>query len=180
MNEYQKYIDLAIKLKAMAEQGEGGEKYNAQKQLDKIMRKYGISKEELNDELRRTVEFIFPKKQHMLFTQIAVSVTGYNRSWWYDKTKKTTIIGEVTKLEEAEIRAKFNFFWKEWEKKQTVYLVAFIHKNQLFPKGTKEMAPEDIENLTEKQRERLQEIIRSMGMINQSMYYVPLGKGKRV
>jgi hypothetical protein len=115
----------------------------------------------------------------MLFTQIAVSVTGYTRAWWHDKTKKTTIIGEVTKLEETEIRAKFNFFWKEWEKKQTVYLQAFIQKNQLFPDGTKGMTIEDLEKMTDKQREEFEEIIGSMGMISQSLYYVPLTRGKR-
>src|SRR2546421_4978458 len=139
MKHNQKYIELAKKLKVMAERGEGGEKYNAKRHLDIIMQKYGISKEELDDELLRVITFTCSKRQHALLAQIAVSVTGRNRKWKSDKGKKTMVIGEVTKLEEAEIRAKFNFYWKEWEKKQGVFLQAFIQKNQLYPKDTKEV-----------------------------------------
>ena len=43
----EKYLELARKLKALADKGIDGEKYNAQKQLDKIMKKYGIRMEDL-------------------------------------------------------------------------------------------------------------------------------------
>src|SRR5205807_50794 len=108
--------------------------------------KHGISKEELDDELLRVTTFPCSKRQYTLLAQIAISVAGGSRHWKSDKGKRTMVIGEVTKLEEAEIRAKFNFYWKEWEKKQGVFLEAFIQKNSLYPKDTKEV---DVKSLDE-------------------------------
>ena len=42
-------VELVKKLRALAENGCGGEKINAQKKLDELMAKYGITDDELDD-----------------------------------------------------------------------------------------------------------------------------------
>ncbi len=64
---HQKYIILAKKLKAMAERGESGERYNAQRQLDRIMQKHGITKEELDDALQSIT--LFSNREELLYAK---------------------------------------------------------------------------------------------------------------
>lgn len=45
----EKYIELAKKLKELADRGTGGEKVNAEQQLTRLMEKHGITLEDIED-----------------------------------------------------------------------------------------------------------------------------------
>ncbi len=74
-----KYIKLAKKLKALTEQGEGGEKYNAQKKLQSLMKRYDITDDDINEDRRNAVKFRLRKEQVQLFFQIYITVVGWGR-----------------------------------------------------------------------------------------------------
>lgn len=145
-----KYIELARKLKALADQGSGGEKYNAQKALDRLMKKHGISMEEIELPERHMVEFKVSRQKRNFFAQVAMSVIGHKRDLRIMPRKPTLIFGEVSRFEEIEIRAKFEYFWRLWIKEQDIFLHAFIMKNRIFDidaesKQLSDLSPEDQE-----------------------------------
>ena len=71
-----KYLDLAKKIKALAEKGSPGEKENAAKALKKIMLKYGISESQLDDDIEdyRKIKVGSNKLHIRLLTQICYVV----------------------------------------------------------------------------------------------------------
>lgn len=127
------YVELALKLKALADRGVGGERYNAQKQLDRIMKRYGITMEMLQDDTRVLVGFKVVRARYTLFLRIGMMVTGMKRTWFKRQRKPSYLYVEVTRAEEAEIRAKYNFYSRVWEEELDIFFHAFAHKNGLYP-----------------------------------------------
>ena len=141
MENNKKYLEIAWKLKALADKGKDGEKYNAQKQLDRIMKKYNITMEMLLVEEQEIIAFKIPMRLHDLFLRIGMSVTGIKRFWGKSKAKRSFVYAKVTRAEEAEIRAKWNFYSRVWEEEVTLFLYAFTNKNELFPKDVEKIDP---------------------------------------
>lgn len=127
------YIELAKKLKKLAETGVGGERYNAQKQLDRVMEKHGITKEQLEDDVKVDVVFKIRRHQKRLFGQVLASVIGMNAPAFSYRKAPCTIFVSMTKVQEAEVRAKFGFYWRAWQDQQELFMRAFIMKNNLYP-----------------------------------------------
>ena len=50
-------LDLLLKLKALAERGTGGEKENAEKSLQRLMKKYGFTDADLGDAENQSVHW---------------------------------------------------------------------------------------------------------------------------
>lgn len=167
MNEESKYIELCKKLKALAERGKGGEKYNAQKQLDKMMAKYGITKEMLEENITKKIMFKFKRQHRQLFIQICLSVVGSQRWMAGSKSKQTIVVVEVTKMDEAEIRAKYNFYSREWKDQMEIFEMAFIQKNGLFPDDGDQM---DVMNLPQKEREKILAMLEVAQSITRADY----------
>lgn len=69
--------ELLRKLKKLADEGIGGEKVNAEKKLNKLMSKYGISETELLEDKIETMEFIYHGvEQKRLLIQIIYKVAN--------------------------------------------------------------------------------------------------------
>jgi len=69
--------ELLKKLKALAERGESGERENAAAQLEKLLKKYGISEEELERDAEKRCFFKYSQEtERRLLMQIVYSVTG--------------------------------------------------------------------------------------------------------
>ena len=67
--------ELLRKLRALAERGVGGERQNAQKKLDELIKKYNISDEELEDEVAELYHFKYRgKRESALLVQIMYKV----------------------------------------------------------------------------------------------------------
>lgn len=146
-----KYVELAKKLKALADKSSfEGERHTAQLQLDKVMKKYNITKEELEENRLERIEFKVPRNKQKLMSHIIMSVVGLER-WLAKHRRKSVVYSEVTKAEEAEIRAKFNFFTRAFDDELELFYDAFIIKNNIVPKdfdpkkhGKKDVSEEDI------------------------------------
>lgn len=68
---------LLKKIRALAERGVGGEAENAEEILRRLMEKYGVSEDELDEEERRRHDFEYHgKEQETLLRQVVYKVTG--------------------------------------------------------------------------------------------------------
>lgn len=67
--------ELLRKLRALAEQGVGGEKLNAQKKLEEMLKKYNISDKELDEETVELYHFkVRGERERLLIAQIMYKV----------------------------------------------------------------------------------------------------------
>lgn len=147
-----RYIDLAKKLKALADRGIGGEKINAEIQLLKLMQRYGITIEEIEGDQLEARYFKVPKDGRKLFHQICATVIDRKFDIYLDRTKKGSMLLEVTASEAIEIECKFEFYYTALIKELDVFYSAFIAANNLYPKNAKEI---DIETLSEDELKRI-------------------------
>jgi hypothetical protein len=165
------YIELAKKLKRLAERGEGGERYNAQRQLDRIMAKHDISKEDLEEDVLHMVKFKVTKDQFDLFVQVARSLVNDDRPLRRMKKKPSIIFAEITKLEEAEIRGKWGFYWRVYQEQRNIFYRAFIMKHQIFNPNSK---GKNVEDLTPKERREAMAAMRVSMTLDGAVYHKPL------
>lgn len=128
---------LLKKIRALAERGVGGEADNAEEILRRLMEKYGVSEDELDEEERRRHDFEYHgKEQEKLLRQVVYKVTGgyaYNLVYRASGRKVKTRIGaDCTAAEKLEIEFLFDFYTRLWERERDAFLSAFIQKHRIF------------------------------------------------
>lgn len=89
-------IELAKKLKALSERGEGGEKLNADRMLRDLMEKHGISLSDIEDESTEMRLFHFKAKQHKIFIQVAAMVIGKDVQFFSCRGKRNALFIDCT------------------------------------------------------------------------------------
>ncbi|CCV64325.1 hypothetical protein BN85407480 [Alteracholeplasma palmae J233] len=143
-----KKIELLKKLKELSERGVGGEKENATKMLTRLQRKYDVSDIEIETTEEKYREFTVPrfKLYNRLFWQI-IGTYGISK---YKKTRKRDVILiNCTASLQLEILAKFQFFYTYFQKDIETFFLAFISKNELWSKTSKEPTEVTAEELLE-------------------------------
>lgn len=128
---------LLKKIRALAERGVGGEADNAEEILRRLMEKYGVSEDELDEEERRRHDFEYHgKEQEKLLRQVVYKVTGgyaYNLVYRASGRKVKTRLGaDYTAAEKVEIEFLFDFYTRLWERERDAFLSAFIQKHRIF------------------------------------------------
>ena len=128
---------LLKKIRALAERGVGGEADNAEEILRRLMEKYGVSEDELDEEERRRHDFEYHgKEQEKLLRQVGFKVTGgYAYNLVYNATGrkvKTKLGADCTAAEKVEIEFLFDFYTRLWERERAAFLSAFIQKHRIF------------------------------------------------
>lgn len=128
---------LLKKIRALAERGVGGEADNAEEILRRLMEKYGVSEDELDEEERRRHDFEYHgKEQEKLLRQVVYKVTGgyaYNLVYRASGRKVKTRLGaDCTAAEKVEIEFLFDFYTRFWERERAAFLSAFIQKHRIF------------------------------------------------
>lgn len=127
------------KIKALAEQGEGGEKTGAMKLYRELMEKYKIEEAEVLEDRVTLHWFSYSDKlEEDLLTQIFYKVTGSPSYHQYTgKYSRRKIRGcNSTELEAIEIKLLFNFYKEELKRELEAFLIAFRCGNNLFPDRT--------------------------------------------
>lgn len=131
--------ELLQKLKALAEQGVGGEKINAQRKLAALMRKYNISDEDISDEITQPCKFKYRgERERMLLVQVIYKVTNQRGAVFgfrYTQTGRTVsnMLGcEATKAQKLEIEFLFDFYKRLYKKEEKALYMAFIQKHAIF------------------------------------------------
>ncbi len=158
-----KAIELAKKLKALADKGVGGEKQNAEQMLQKFLKKHNLTIEEIEGEKVNRYFFKIEKENQKLLHQI-VKITNRNLSLWGEfpknKMRQLRLSGnymtECTASEFVEIKSKFDFYSNLYQDELDIFYTAFLHTNNLLVKSSSEDKEEktSIEEL-ERQRRAL-------------------------
>ncbi len=140
--------ELILKIKALADKGIEGEKENAQKILNSLLKKYNITVESLETEELHWCKFDVTKVERRLLDQIAYSVTA---DFDLSIVNGITYL-ELTKAQEVEVRFKFSFYNNLYKKELELFYHAFIHKNDIYNKDPKNTV--DPNEFTEEEKER--------------------------
>lgn len=157
-----KIIDLAKKLKALADRGIGGEKVNAEKMLSDLLKKHNLTIEDIEGEKQEYYFFTIKPNDEInirLLNQIIKRV-NYDLTLFGpispQKVNKHgfggNLIVECTAAEYIEIESMFNIYKKLIDSEYDVFFRAFCTANDLLgqPKKattTKELSPEEYEKL---------------------------------
>lgn len=136
-------IELLNKIKALADNGVGGEKQNATKLLADLMQKYNIGENELQTEVLHDFEFkfsgVYAKE---LAHQVLYSIIGNldnSKGFFIAVTyggKKKNII-RCTNAEFIEFQAKYKFYKYHFLKDLDIFYDAFVEKNDIYPPDDK-------------------------------------------
>jgi len=157
-----KYIELAKKLKALAEKGIDGEKINAEKLLKKLMQKHNISEEDLESFDEDLFFFKINSKsfEGIMKRELLAQICALNKIKLRGEFSKTDInfyglSGNFaffsSKLKFIEIEIMLEFYLSELLHRFDEFYYAFCFKNDLLaePEGdeTKEYDKKEIEKL---------------------------------
>ncbi len=150
--------ELLQKIKALADRGVDGERESAQALLSRLMKQYGISEAELEEEQRETAWFRYSQEtERRLLNQIIYMVTGksgFGCVGAYTRRKRKEMGTHCTAAERLEIEANYEFFKAAMKAELEVFYTAFSSKNHLFPSPDK-CPTKDIEDLTTEEREKV-------------------------
>lgn len=131
--------ELLQKLRALAERGEGGEKINAQRKLEELMRKYNISESGLEAETDIPCEFTYHgAREKQLLVQIIYKVLNdkgrtYGFRYTYSgRACKSKLGCEATPAQKIEIEFLFDFYKQLYKQEEEFFFSAFIQKHRLF------------------------------------------------
>lgn len=126
--------ELLLKLQELAKRGVDGEKENADKLLKKLMKKYNISEDEINNEEKNEVEIeLRDNIEVRLVCQILFSF--FDDAPLYQKwRKRIKYYTKLTKSQEIEFRYMFSVYLEDFRKQERIFYRAFINKNRIFPK----------------------------------------------
>ena len=141
-----------LKIKALAERGEGGEKEAAIKMNQKLLKKYDIDEKALQKDKLSKHWFTYETDiEENLLVQIFYMVTGDPE--YFRRTSRTrgTQCGCIcTDFEKTEIRFYFEFYKDALNQELEAFLMAFKLKNHLFPdESARCFVPEEEEEISE-------------------------------
>ena len=115
MTERERLLEKLGKVKALADRGEGGEKESAERTLAALMKRYGITEEDLEDK-KVTIHWIRYKTdwERRLLGQLAYLHLGTGHSFGcvgrYTKRPRKEVGIECTPAQYIEIEADFAFY----------------------------------------------------------------------
>ncbi|WP_236202695.1 DUF2786 domain-containing protein [Pseudomonas lactis] len=123
------------KLLALARRGEGGEKDNAQRMLEKLLARHGLSMDDLVDDRREIRWFpISTKYDRKLAAQIMSKVCDSDSPGLYVSKGRVKTIGvEVSPSEAIEFELHYDTLRKALAAHFDDAFSAFVQANQLFP-----------------------------------------------
>lgn len=151
-----KHIDLAKKLKALADKGVGGEKTNAEKMLMDLLSKHKLTIEDIEGEKVTMYFFKASGEKVALLSQIIKRVS-YDLKFYdipADVVKRRGLDGsyatECTAAQYVEIESMIEFYWRLYKEELKVFYHAFLDANDLLaqppvPKTVEELSPEELE-----------------------------------
>lgn len=126
-------FELIKKLKALSDRGVGGEKENATVLLNKLMKKYGISEEELQEEKKQRVYITLKNEAEKAICYQILYAYFDSATVWGHKNCRTKYWVELTKAQEIEFKYMLSAYLESFYKEQEIFIRAFIQKNRIFP-----------------------------------------------
>lgn len=170
MTERERLLEKLMKVKALADRGEGGERENAERTLAAMMDRYGISNADLEGNQVSThwirYKTIWEKK---LLHQLAYMYLGDGHSFGcvgtYTGRSRKKVGIDCTPAQYIEIEADFAFYSAAMEEEMEIFYSAFLQKNHLFPPPSLARENTEEEEAESMDLERLAKIQAMMGGI---------------
>lgn len=161
--------EIIQKLKTLSERGVAGEKENATKLLEKLMKKYGITETDLKSKETKVVNIeLRTDAEKRICSQILYAYFD-NAPLYRRFGTKISFWTKLTKAEEIEFKYMLSVYIDSFYKEQEVFVRAFIQKNKIFPKN----APTT--NLNELSAEEKAKSIKA-SLMTQGMEYTVIRK----
>lgn len=147
------------KLYALAMRGVGGEKETAQAILDKLLKKYAMTLDDLDEEVIQEYELEYHgKEQDRILMQTVYKVTDEKDTFnhlqytYSGRACRTRLRVRCTAAQKAEIEFLFSFYARLWEKEKEALLQAFFQKHRIFGnlkegESGKELSDEELEKM---------------------------------
>lgn len=180
-------LNKLLKVKKLAEKGSEGEKQNAQKLLDRMMKQYNITEEDLEQDIIYAHGYIVNEEyEKRLFVQvtanvrkdIAVAFLGdvklkdkdslmqflKSRGW-----EKSNCLLDCTDSEFIEIVTKYEMYIKDFKKQLETFYYAYLSKNDLLIEATEEENKNH--ELTDEERDKIIKSLQMMGGIDKLTIY---------
>jgi len=170
-----KIIQLAIKLKALADRGVNHERVKAEALLNKLLAKHNMSINDLEIIESKWQEFKVKLYQRNFFNYIVDNVLGTEWEQRQHETKKSSYYVFCSNLEAIEIEGKFEFYWRIFQNDIATFMKAFIRENKLFPKNPEYI---EYEKLDEKQREEMARLFGFQRLATKAEYRKQLSAEK--
>lgn len=145
-----KLIELAKKIKELADRGIGGEKEVATQKLAELIAKHGISLEEIETEETTEVQFYYAntwEQRLLLQTSVSVGVRTYA-----ENTKTRNIWLKLTAAQRIELEYKYEVYRRALKDEMEIFFAAFIQKNDIFDRTAK---PRQLSELSPEEREQV-------------------------
>ena len=173
-----KIIELAKKLKALAEQGVGGEKLNAQKMLAALCEKHSIDPASLDEEKRTNHFFPATYNTEALMCQVIWKVCGSKQKLYGHRHKKYGSWAEVTEAQRLEILAYYSVYARALKTALKDLESAFIQRNNIFPTDDEDEEQED-KPLTAAEKAEQFRISQLAEGLEATPVYKQLGEGRK-
>ena len=172
MTERERLLEKLIKVKALADRGEGGERESAERTLAAMMERYGITEADLEDNQVSTHWIRYKTVwEEKLLHQLAYMYLGAGHSFGcvgtYTGRSRKKVGIDCTPAQYIEIEADFTFYSAAMEEEMGLFYSAFLQKNRLFPPpelARENTEEEEAENMD---LERIAKIQAMMGGIEQ-------------
>lgn len=124
-----------LKLLALARRGEGGERDNAQRFLESMLKKHDMTLADLGEESQKVEWMCFPVKtaqDRRLLVQVAAMVLKSDSVDTRQLRGKKNVWIEVTKAQFLEIELHYRAFNRDLKKALELAFLAFISRNDIF------------------------------------------------
>ena len=130
---HENLIERLKKIAALAERGIGGEKENAKRILARMMEKYGITSEDLGEgrEVKKHVFKYKSKWEKEILFQCYCRASGKNTSSYW-QMGRGIVVFKLDFFQFLELDALYNYFVPLLKREMKLFLIAFIHKHDLY------------------------------------------------
>lgn len=145
----EKIISKLRKILALARQGVGGEKTNAEAMLAKLMAKHGVTLDDLDDSAPVS-RWDFPYRSDIekrLLYQIICATLNQPSTATYRRPGKRALRVDMTKAQKMEVDLAFSIYKKALKKEIERCWKAFIYANNIFPTDNSHQDQDPTSNL---------------------------------
>lgn len=156
-----KTIELARKLAELAKRGVDGEKINAEKALQRIMEKYNLTFEDIEEDKKHACYFKFENLgMRRLLIQTIYSVIGDDYQCY--RYGKNQLYLYATASQQIEIEMKWEAYRRSYKKQLKIFYDAFINKNQIFHESASGRDPETMTQADWDEYYRIQDMMKGI------------------
>lgn len=158
----EKIKELLLKLKSLSKQGIGGEKDNAIEMLEKALKKYGLTLEDLENLEKKLREFKVKNKDDATIILVQCICDVFPNAKIQQHARNLTVYCHLDSAEFIEVTEKYKHYYKIWLKEKKEFLTAFVVKNNIGLSG--ESSGKDIDE------EEKMAIIKKMNSMDENKF----------